>query len=62
MKVVKANTESEYYKLSGQRLEKDHHPHYPKTTFEMSSIAVALLVGLWILGLLFITTWVFRWN
>lgn len=62
MKVVRTNTEPEYYKLSGHQLEKDHHPHSPKTTFELSSIAVALFAGVWIIGLLWMATMIFRWN
>lgn len=62
VKVNKVPSVSEFYKLSGERFEKDHHPHNPKTTFEMSTVAVGLLLSVWIFVLLFITTWVFRWN
>lgn len=65
MKEVKINnipSVSEFYKLSGERFEKDHHPHSPKSTFEMSTIAVALFAGIWIIGLLWMTTMIFRWD
>jgi hypothetical protein len=52
------DNDRDFYKLSGNRLEKDHHPHSPKTTFEFSTVAIALFVAFWIGILMWLATMV----
>lgn len=55
-----ADNDRDFYRLSGNRLEKDHHPHSPKTTFEFSTVAIALFVAFWIGILMWIATMVLK--